>query len=307
MKYSKEVKVGFFVVLVLVISFFVINYLRGTDIFNKEYDYVAYFDNTQGLTESAPVFINGYKAGKVVEVVPCASGRQFKVICSVDKRFKIPTDSKMTIYPDGIMGAVSVKIDYGQSSENAGDGATLTANVEKGMIEALSANAAETFAKVNAVLDGLTQTLANVDKILNEENKAHIATILADLETSVKGIATIVGTVENRSADIDSFITELGELSAKLSAIADKADTTIDGVNDAVGVVTDKINEADIAGVINSLHEVLNKINDPNGTVGKLLVDDSVYNSLDSLLIDVDSLIKKIEKNPKKYMKLSVF
>ena len=35
MKYSKELKIGVFVVAVLVMSFFVINYLRGEDIFNK--------------------------------------------------------------------------------------------------------------------------------------------------------------------------------------------------------------------------------------------------------------------------------
>ena len=36
MKYSKEVKIGVFVVSVLVVSFFVINYLRGKDIFTQE-------------------------------------------------------------------------------------------------------------------------------------------------------------------------------------------------------------------------------------------------------------------------------
>ena len=35
--------------------------------------------------------------------------------------------------------------------------------------------------------------------------------------------------------------------------------------------------------------------------------DDSVYNSLDSLLSDVDSLVRKISENPKKYFRISVF
>ena len=56
MKYSKELKIGFFVVLVLVVSFFVINYLRGKDIFNNEIDLVGQFENVEGLAESAPVF-----------------------------------------------------------------------------------------------------------------------------------------------------------------------------------------------------------------------------------------------------------
>lgn len=305
MKYSKELKIGFFVVMVLVVSFFVINYLRGKDIFNREYDYVAYFEDVQGLAESAPVFINGYKAGKVIEVTP--SGRRFKVVCSVDKRFDIPTDSKMTIYASDIMGGKAVKIVYGQSDKDAKDGATLIADVEPGMLDALVPQIEPLLAKVNTTLDSLTVTVANVNKMLGEENQSHIANTLAHLEAAVKDVAAIVATVENRSSDIDNFITELGVLSEKLSVIADKATVTIDGVNDAVGTVTETLSEADIAGVVNSLREVLAKVNDPNGTVGKLLVDGSVYDSLDSLLIDIDSLIKKIEKNPKKYMKLSVF
>jgi phospholipid/cholesterol/gamma-HCH transport system substrate-binding protein len=301
MKYSKELKIGVFVISVLVVSFFVINYLRGKDIFNREYDYVAYFEDVQGLAESAPVFIKGYKAGKVVEVVP--SGRGFKVVCSVDKRFDIPTDSKMTIYSSDIMGGKAVKIEYGQSTGIADDGATLTPSFEAGMLDAVPA----LMEKVGNTLDTLTVTVASVNKLLCDENQIRIANTLADLEKTVESVSEIAATVEGRSADIDAFVTDLVELSGKLTLIAEKTSTTIDGVNDAVGVVTEKLTEADIKGVLDSFRSLLNKVNDPDGTIGKLLVDGSVYDSLDSLLIDIDSLVKKIEQNPKKYMKLSIF
>jgi phospholipid/cholesterol/gamma-HCH transport system substrate-binding protein len=55
------------------------------------------------------------------------------------------------------------------------------------------------------------------------------------------------------------------------------------------------------------LKDLLEKINDPDGTIGKLLVDGSVYDSVDELLTDVDILVKKIQENPKKYLKISVF
>ena len=116
-------------------------------------------------------------------------------------------------------------------------------------------------------------------------------------------VSSIAATIEGRSDDLNTFITNLSALSSKLSSIAEKVDGTVEGVNEVVG----QINEADIKGVVESFHTLLNNINDPDGTVGKLLVDGSVYNSLDALLIDIDSLVKKIQENPKKYMKLSVF
>ena len=59
MKISKELKIGVFVVTVLTASFFLINYLRGKDIFNKEIELTARYQELDGLVSSAPVFIKG--------------------------------------------------------------------------------------------------------------------------------------------------------------------------------------------------------------------------------------------------------
>ena len=67
MKAQKELKIGLFVVIILIASFFLINYLRGEDIFNREVELVSRYSDLEGLVESAPVFIKGYKAGKVSE------------------------------------------------------------------------------------------------------------------------------------------------------------------------------------------------------------------------------------------------
>ena len=72
-------------------------------------------------------------------------------------------------------------------------------------------------------------------------------------------------------------------------------------------VVILKIQESDIEGMVASFNELLRNINDPDGTIGKLFVDNSVYDSLDSLLVDIDELVKKIQENPKRYLRISVF
>jgi phospholipid/cholesterol/gamma-HCH transport system substrate-binding protein len=74
-----------------------------------------------------------------------------------------------------------------------------------------------------------------------------------------------------------------------------------------VNTVVASISEADLQGVISSMKILLDNMNDPDGTVGKLFVDNSVYDSVDTLLNDIDSLIRKIQENPKKYLRISVF
>lgn len=303
MKFKKELKIGVFVVVVLVASFFVINYLRGKDIFNREIEIVSYFDNVEGLAESAPVYIKGYKAGKVVTVEYQPGKANFKVVCSVMKEFEIPVDSRMTIYATDIMGGKGVKIDLGVSEDMLADGEALAPAFEAGLLDGLASQLTPMLAKVSNTLDSLAVTVSGVNAILCEANQAHISNTLAHLERTMKDVSAIAATVEGRSEDLNAFVTNLSALSAKLASIAEKVDGTVDEVNEVVG----EINEADIKGVVESFHTLLNNINDPDGTVGKLLVDGSVYESLDALLIDIDSLVRKIEENPKKYMKLSVF
>lgn len=303
MKFKKELKIGVFVVVVVVVSFFVINYLRGKDIFNREIEVVSYYDNIEGLAESAPVFVKGYKAGKVNSVEYITSERHFKVTCSVKKEFEIPEDSKMTIYAVDIMGGKGIRIDMGHSETLVTDGGYLEPAYEAGMLDALAAQLTPMLTKVNNTLDSLTVTVASVNMLLGEANQARISNTLEHLERTMQNVSSVAASIEGRSEDLNAFITNLSALSVKLNSVVDNIDGTVGEVS---GVVA-KINEADLKGVVESFHTLLSNINDPDGTVGKLLVDGSVYESLDALLIDIDSLIRKIEENPKKYMKLSVF
>ena len=125
MKVCKELKIGSFIVVVLTASFFLINYLRGEDIFNREMDLKSNFDDLHGLVASAPVHIKGFKAGEVTSVTYIAEEGQFEVVCSVLKEFKVPADSRMVIYGVDIMGGKGVKIDLGTSPDRIEDGGYL--------------------------------------------------------------------------------------------------------------------------------------------------------------------------------------
>ena len=74
-----------------------------------------------------------------------------------------------------------------------------------------------------------------------------------------------------------------------------------------VSSIVSSLDENDIKEIVSSFKSLLENINDPDGTIGKLLVDNSVYDSVDALLSDVDTLVRKIQENPKKYIKISVF
>ena len=300
---SKELKIGVFAVLTLVMSFFLINYLRGKDVFNKEMEFCTRYENVEGLVASAPVYIKGYKAGKVTEVSYDSKTAMFNVRCSVSNDFLVPSDSRMTIYSVDIMGGKGLRIDLGSSAEYAQDGAYLEPCFEAGLMDGLAGGVQPLLEKVTATLDSLSVTVAGVNRLLCAENQESLKATIAHLEKTMGNVSRISAAVGGKSDELQAFIDDLAVLSGKFGGIADKVDATMGDVSSLVASFDVK----DIQEIVSSFRILLENINDPDGTIGKLLVDNSVYDSVDALLSDVDELVKKIQENPKKYIKISVF
>ena len=300
---SKEIKIGIFAVSILVVSFFLINYLRGEDIFNREIELSSRFASVEGLVPSAPVYIKGYKAGKVSEVIYDSEAEDFEVICSIKKEFRIPSDSKMTIYSVDIMGGKGVKIDLGTSGLAVSDGDTLAPAFEAGLMDGLAGGIGPLMAKVTSTLDSLSVTVSGINRMLSEENSARIASTLAHLDRTMANVDALSAVIGGKSDELAAFVSNLQIVSDKLVSVAGQADTVLTGINTTVA----SLSESDIAGVVTSLKDLLDNVNDPDGTIGKLFVDKSVYDSFDALLNDIDDLVNKIQENPKKYLKISVF
>ena len=303
MKFSKEFKIGGFVVVVLVVSFFVINYLRGVDIFNREIQVSSRFDDLEGLVESAPVYIKGYKAGKVSDVSYSPEDSGFTVTCSISKEFAVPADSRMVIYGVDIMGGKGIRIDLGESEQMVPDGGVLQGDYEADMLSSLADGLTPLLSKVNTTLDSLAVTVSSVNQTLSEQNRISISNTLRHLEMTMADVSGIAEGLGGRSEQINAFVDDLGDIADRIVVLTGKTDTLVGNL----AGITGSVSEADIRELVSSFKMLLENINDPDGTVGKLLVDDSVYDSLDSLLSDVDSLVNKIQENPRKYIKISVF
>ena len=300
---KKELKIGIFVVAILVASFFVLNYLRGEDVFNREIKLVSRYDNVEGLVASAPVYIKGFKAGKVVEVSYDPANTNFVVICSISNDFVVPSDSKMVIYGVDIMGTKGVKIDLGTSEVSAKNGESLAPAYEAGLMDSVAGNIAPLLEKVTETLDSLSVTVSGVNKLLSESNQNSLSRTLMHVEKTMANLRSLSSSINGKSGEITALVDNLYDFSSKLGSLTEKVDTAMTGVGELIHTV----NESDINGVVTSFKTLLDNINDPDGSIGKLMNSDSVYNSVDSLLSDVNVLVNKIQENPRKYLKISVF
>ncbi|MFM7497214.1 MAG: MlaD family protein, partial [Bacteroidota bacterium] len=67
-KIPKEVWIGLFATMALLLLFVGINFLKGDDLFTGRNTYYSLLDDVKGLKVSAPVLFKGLKAGTVTDI-----------------------------------------------------------------------------------------------------------------------------------------------------------------------------------------------------------------------------------------------
>ncbi len=300
---SRVQATGLFVLLTLIVTFAVINFLRGEDLFNRTTTYYANFSNVDGLAVTGPVYIKGLKVGMVEGIEYEMEKDIFEVEFKVKSKFRIPVNSVAEIYSADIMGSKALRVDLGDSKTYAGGGDTLAANFVPDMITSLLAEFGPMKVQVEHLLGNLNRTLDNVNNLLDSAATEQLQGSFANLNSTLANTSKLSGTLKDMAPQLQEIVENLQLLSDGLGQSAGDIQGSLENVNE----ITSQLSKADLGKAVESLRNLSEKLQDPQGSVGKLLSTDSLHNSVDNLIKDLDILIQKITENPKKYIKVSVF
>jgi phospholipid/cholesterol/gamma-HCH transport system substrate-binding protein len=280
MKYSRELKVGVLAIICLVILYFGFNFLKGINIFSPTKVYVGTFDRINGLTAQAPVYIKGYQVGLVESIqYDFKQYPAFTVNVSIDKTIELPRGTQMALVADGLLGGGAIELQLPNMPNRAmpyQKGDTLPTQIVPGLIDNLQ-----------------TGILANLDSLLAEAN-----TLLASLNDQMSE-GSLYATLQNIEQITQNLAISSKDLRAlthnQLPTIMDKADATIQGLNDIV----DDVKAANIQGTVGMVDSTLNTLNaalqSQEGTVGMLLNDKTLYDNLNNALLDLDQALLNVD------------
>lgn len=300
---KKEIKTGLFAVIVLAATLFVVEYLRGKDIFSKTDTYYIIYPTVDGVDISTAVTLGGYQAGRVSDMRYNGQTMDYTVTVSVSREFPIPEDSRMDVYSSDIMGTRKIRIVPGTSRTTASSGDTLRGSIETDMISSLAQSITPVTARLDTLVAGLNRTVTSVNAILDEDNRNSISKVIDNLTAMSEDLAATASAIRGKNPDIEQIITNLNTITASLDSAAAAAVNTV--VN--AEAVTATLRDARLGETIDSIRTLAIKLQDPSGSIGKLITTDSLHNSLNRLANDLDSLVRGIEADPKKYIKISVF
>lgn len=296
MKTSSYLKVGTFAVIVILVSWWGIKWLGGQNILLTNNIYHVYYDDVTGLMESARVKMRGVEVGNVRSIT--LLDNNVEVELSVDAKYAdmIPANSVAEIASAGLMGGMEIYIIQGDSEEIMPDGATFEGRVRPDIIGSLADKGGE-------LLEGLNTTVDNLNTLL-DDNGEGIGQLIANLESMTSTINGVLASssddIEGALSDLHAFTTTLTENSARIEAMIANLETFSGDLADA-----DLVNQ--LSATVDSLNAVLASVEGGNGSVGKLLNDAELYNSLTTASDNLGLLLEDVKAHPMRYVNISVF
>ena len=301
---KREIKVGLFAVAVLIVGWGVIRFLKGSEVFSSSNTYYAYYEQVGGLQPASHVMISGVAVGAVSSVtLNDDPSKGVEVEFTVNKRYKIPVDSKARIFSDGIMGGKALEVVYGTSSEYVPKNGEVGSEVSTDLFEMATSELDFLNEKIASVVDGLTQTLNGVNVLLAENTTS--------LSSIVKNVDGVTGNVNamlvNERAHLEEALASLSKFSKSLGDNADAVGGIIDNLNSFSTELVEADFAAELEGVVGHINSILATIEQENGSVGKLLNDKELYDNLTSASDNLSTLLEDLKENPHRYINISVF
>lgn len=292
-----------------------LNFLKGKDVFMKERVFYARYAQVNGLIKSNPVVINGFRVGQVGDIYfdPSMNGNIIVEI-SLHNDFPIPANSEARIFSNDLMGSKAVDLRLGNSSQTLESGDTLASSVEASLMEEVNAQVAPLKRKAEGLLSSLDSVAVVLQTMLSEKSKDNITASLQNISNTFKNL-------ESTTANIDSMvIDERNRIAAILYNIdmitqnLEENSTQIDRIIDNVAVFSDSLAVTDISGTVRQaeaalaeVNSMMRSVNAGQGTLGKLMSNDSLYNELQHSADALNKLLEDIKANPKRYVKFSLF
>ena len=292
MKYwTKEVKIGVTGIVAIALLVFGINFLKGINLLKSGSGYYVEFEDIAGLVNSSPVYANGFSVG-IVRNIDYDYEHSEKIVVEIDldADMKLPKGTTAELETE-ILG--TVKMNLILPKKNVGwcaVGDTIQGSVNAGMMGV----AANLVPKIETMLPKLDSILGSLNSLLADQaltNTLHkTEQITANLQITTKELNTLL------KNDLPAITGNLNTVTANFAEIS----TNLKDIDYAATI-------AKVNATLDGVKQFTESLQNPNGTVGMLLNDKSLYNNLTLTTHNAASLLEDVQAHPKRYVHFSIF
>ena len=296
MKNKNEIKTGILVVIGIGLFIFGFSYLKSNDIFVGDRTFYAVYDDVEGVVNGTPVTVNGFPVGSI-QNISFFKNNNLLVKFRVENNISFSINSIAQIYETGLIGGKALAIiPANDNSRIAVSKDTLKSSVAPGLTELVNEKLTPLQENIESMILSANEVLSKVSLIFDDSTRTNLKTIVSDFTETIRDLKETSAVLKSNKLNIDKIIDNALDISTDLSEISKT------------------INQSELDLIIsnfkifsNDLALILEKINDSNGTISKLIENDTLFQNLNNASKSIDLLLEDIRLNPKRYIHFSIF
>lgn len=295
--FNRELVIGLCVLAALAILFFGIDFLKGVNVFKPANYYYAVYNNVEGLANSAPVTVNGYKVGLVRQIdYEYDNPGHVRVEMSLDQHLRVPAGTKAVLGSD-LLGTATIVLQLADGTDYLPVGSELEAVQSAGLMATVSNDLMPAVGRIMPQVDSLMSNLNTItgDPALMASIK-RLDAISSQLEVTTRSLAATVKSLQPITANVQKITGNVADITGDVSVLSSQfKEMPVDSLM------------TDLLATTANLRALTEELNNPNSSLGMLMKDPALYNNINATVTSLDSLFVDIKRNPKRYVTIKVF
>jgi len=301
LKLSREIKTGIIVIGGILLFILGFSYLKSSPLFEDGKTLYAVYQEVGGLQVGTPVTINGFVVGNVTDVKFKDHSGSLLVSLFIKSDFNFSKHSTAELYDTGIIGGKGIQVKpVFDGTPMAVSGDTLPSNIQLGLTQLVQKQLTPLQRKVEGAVTNADSLLMNVNEVLDDRAKNDLRQTLSGLNSTVasfqKSADVLNRILSSNESRLNESLDNFQELTSNFAKLSDSLN------NAGLGRTL-----ANLESTMSNLNSLMANIENGNGTLGKLVKDEELYDNLNNASRELDLLLQDFRLNPKRYVNVSVF
>lgn len=298
---NNQTKVTLTIIITIIVAFLGYRFMSDLPLFRQSEVIYTHFNRVDGLSTGSYIYISGVKVGSIskMELIETDSVR---VSLNFNRGVDIKKGAVARVESSGLLGDKVIYVEQGAGAEQVQPGGTIKGVYSGGMLESFQENGAQLTNDASESFDKLNSTLTQLQQVVDQENREKIDGMLTNLQQSSAELSKLM---QRKRGDLESSIESLERILNNVDTLttenSSRIDSALAGLNRSMQNFERVSSELDKTN--SELNAILTKINQGNGSLGKLVNDSSLYNNMDSLSVELTRLIRNINEDPARYLK----
>jgi phospholipid/cholesterol/gamma-HCH transport system substrate-binding protein len=300
LKLTREIKTAVLVISSILLFYWGYNFLKGKNLFDTSKKIYVVYDSVEGLEPSSSVKLKGVTVGRV-NSYNFLDNKKVLVELSITSNYPISKSSVAELVGSSPLGGKEIIIIPNDSDNQlAESGDYLKSSTKLGLTDALAEQMVPLKDKIEKLLDNANVLFAGVNEVLDDKAKSDLKNSLSELNktmTEFSGVSKSINELLSKNkTKLDGTLTNLDKTVANFATISDSLSSANFGQ-------TVKNLEKTLANV----DKLLADMEQGNGTMGKLMKDEAMYNNFTKASKELELLLQDLRLNPTRYINVSVF